>query len=194
MRKAILLTALLAFAPVCAAAQDRKQDGGGGGADSGILYGRDYSFVVKAPKGWVLDDASAKSQGLDAVFYPAGSSWKESAVVMYVGIGRKAGEKDTIDGVIARDIIDFKKAAPGLKVIDAQAIPLSRGKERVVVKYFIDTERGTHEAVAYIDESKVVVMLVLSSKTKERFESSLPALKELAASYFFLSDGPTIQK
>jgi hypothetical protein len=193
MRKAILLTALLAFASVCAAAQDRRQDGGGDG-DSGILYGSDYSFVVKAPKGWVLDDASAKSQGLDAVFYPAGSSWKESAAVMYVGIGRKVSEKDSIDGVIARDITDFKKAAPGLKVIDAQAMPLARGKERVVVKYFIDAEGGTHEAVAYVDESKVVVMLVLSSKTKERFESSLPALKELAASYFFLSDSPTIRK
>jgi hypothetical protein len=193
MRKSILLAAILALASFGAAAQSGKQDGGGG-ADSGILYGPDYSFVVKAPKGWVLDNRSAKSQGLDAVFYPEGSSWKESEVVMYVGIGRKMGEKDTLEGVVSRDLADFKKAAPGLKVVDGQALTLAHGKEKVVVKYLVEAERATHEAVAYIEESKVVVMLVLSSKSKERFESSLPAFKELAASYLFLSDGPTIQK
>jgi hypothetical protein len=192
MLKSILLSALLAFAAFGAAAQSGKQDDGGAG--SGILYGPDYSFVVKAPKGWVLDNTSAKSQGIDAVFYPEGSSWRESEAVMYVGIGRKMGEKDTLEGVISRDLADFKKAAPGIKIVDSQALTLAHGKEKVVVKYFVEAERATHEAVAYIEESKVVVMLVLNSKSKERFESSLPALKELAASYYFLSDSPTIQK
>jgi hypothetical protein len=192
VRKVILLTTLLALACVCAAAQDRKRHDGG--AESGIIYGPDYSFVVKAPKGWVLDNSSAKSQGLDAVFYPEGSSWKESEVVMYVGIGRKTGDDDTLDAVMARDLMDFRKAAPRLKVIDGRPLTLARGKERVVVKYFAEPEQGMHEAVAYVDESKVVVMLVLSSKTRERFESSLPALKELAASYLFLSDRPTFRK
>lgn len=192
MRKSILLTFLLIFAHIFAVAQSGQQVEVE--SNSGILYGQGYSFVVKAPKGWVLDNTSAKSQRLDAVFYPEGSSWKESEVVMYVGIGRKTGAGDTLDAVIARDVADFKKASPNLKVVDGKPVTLSHGgKERVVVKYFI-AEQHSHEAVAYIEESKVVVMLVLSSKSKERFESSLPALKELAASYFFLSESPTFQK
>ena len=192
MLKSILLAAVIAFISFTAAAQDKKQDEGD--ADSGMLYGPDYTFLVKAPKGWVLDNESARRQGVDAVFYPVGSSWKNSAAVMYVGIGRKQGAKDSLEGVISRDIADFKKASPDLKVSDGEALPLARGKERVVVKYFIAEQQRSYEAVAYIEESKVVVMLVLSSKTKADFDSSLPALKELVASYFFLTDSPTIQK
>jgi hypothetical protein len=191
MRKLILLTAV-AFIFFTAAAQDKKQDDRD--ANSGMLYGPDYTFVVKAPKGWVLDNESARRQGIDAVFYPVGSSWKNSAAVMYVGIGRKQDAKDTLEGVISRDIADFKKASPDLKVSDGEALPLARGKERVVVKHFIAEQQRSHEAVVYIEESKVVVMIVLSSKTKADFDSSLPALKELVASYFFLTDSPTIQK
>jgi hypothetical protein len=192
MRKLILLAAAVAFIFFTAAAQDKKQDDRD--ANSGMLYGPDYTFVVKAPKGWVLDNESARRQGIDAVFYPVGSSWKNSAAVMYVGIGRKQDAKDTLEGVISRDIADFKKASPDLKVSDGEALPLARGKERVVVKHFIAEQQRSHEAVVYIEESKVVVMIVLSSKTKADFDSSLPALKELVASYFFLTDSPTIQK
>jgi hypothetical protein len=192
MRKTILLAALLALASLGAAAQDKKEDDRE--ANSGLLYGPDYSFVVKAPKGWVLDNQSGRRQGLDAVFYPEGSTWKESAAVMYVGIGRKQGAGDTLEAVIARDIADFKKSSPGLKVSDGGALRLARGKEKVAVKYFVAEQQRSYEAVAYVEESKVVVMLVLSAKTEADFKASQPALKELAASYFFLTDSPTIQK
>jgi hypothetical protein len=50
------------------------------------------------------------------------------------------------------------------------------------------------EAIAYLDEAKVVIMLVLSARSKKEFEAELPAFNGLVSSYLFLGDKVTIQK
>jgi len=50
---------------------------------NGIVYGSDYAFGLTAPKGWMLDNESGVSQGMHAVFYPKGGSWKGSTIVAY---------------------------------------------------------------------------------------------------------------
>src|SRR6185295_8947918 len=73
-----LIVALMLFCTVAAAQND-----------SGIIYGKNYSFALMAPKGWVLDTTSGRQQGLQAVFYPNGSSWKNGAAVMYANVYQK---------------------------------------------------------------------------------------------------------
>jgi len=176
---------LVAFVFLCgvASAQD----------DSGIIFGKNYSFTLTAPKGWVLDNTSGRGQGLQAVFYPKGSSWKTGTAVMYANVYQKTDpSKESIKTVIANDVAEYKKNSADLKVVDAESVLTrtdARSKDKqATVKYFTGDRNANTEAVAYIDEGKVVVMLVLSARSQKDFDSSLPAFKDLIGSYFFLGE------
>src|SRR6266851_2782414 len=130
MIKTISILFALAFFCGVASGQD----------DSGIIFGKNYSFTLTAPKGWVLDNTSGRSQGLQAVFYPKGSSWKTGAAVMYANVYQKSDPtKESLQTIIANDVTQFKKDSSDLKVVDADAIPTrtdARSKDKkAIVKY-----------------------------------------------------------
>ncbi len=161
--------------------------------ESGIIYGKNYSFTLTAPRGWVLDDSSGRGQGVQAVFYPKDSSWKNGAAVMYASVYQKIDpNKESVQTVIANDIAEYKKNSAELKVVDAEPVLTrtdARSKDKkATVKYFTGDRNANAEAVAYVDEGKVVVMLVLSARSQKDFDSSLPAFKDLVGSYFFLGE------
>ncbi|MBV9924096.1 MAG: hypothetical protein JOZ96_03580 [Acidobacteria bacterium] len=160
-------------------------------ANAGIVYGKDHAFAIKAPDGWVLDNQSGVPNGLHAVFYPEGSSWKESKAVMYANGAGKADD-DTLEKFVERDVDGFRKHSPGLKVADDEAPPLN-GKEKVLVKRFSGDRAGSHEAVAYVEESKVVVIIVLHARTQKDFDDALPAFRKLVSTYRFISDRVTME-
>ncbi len=175
-------------------AQEKSQKGG----DSGIIYGENHAFTLTTPKGWVLDSTSGRTQGLQAVFYPEGSSWQKGTVVMYANVYQKKDvKKESLETVIAGDVAEYKKRSVELKVTDAEPLPTTKDArvkdKKATIKYFTGDEHENDEAVAYIDEDKVVVMLVLTARNKKDFESSLPAFKELVGSYFFLGNKVTFQ-
>ena len=174
----LLMTFSLCFS------QDVKpvEDGG-----SGILYGEDHAYSVTAPKGWVLDNRAGASQGVHAVFYPLGKSWADAPAVMYTNVWRKDKENSTIEEVIENDIRSFRERSASLKVNEAPDISIKGGK-KALVRLFTGDVHGNYEAIAYIDEPKLVVLFVLSSKTKEDFETSLGLFDELVKSYFFITD------
>jgi hypothetical protein len=181
---------------LCAAAvaqekSERSNELGPNEYKSGIIYGKDHAFGLKAPEGWVLDNASGVREGLHAVFYPKGSSWGKSEVVMYANVNLKEKEKnDSFEKIIEDDLAGYREHSPNVKVTDAEPLPTATGK-KAVVKYFSGDVNGNYEAVAYVDEEKFVVLLVLTSKTKSGFESSLTAFKQLVGSYLFVSDHVT---
>ena len=156
--------------------------------NSGIVYGRDHSFMLSAPAGWTLDNSSGVSQGMQAVFFPTGSSWKGGIVVMYATVIHKdAGRNKTAGRVIQNDIDECKNASKESTVKDGSSISTTDSK-KAEVKYFYDAQNKNYEAVAYINESKVVVILALSSRSKEDYDKSLTAFNDLVASYYFLAE------
>src|SRR5260221_14683529 len=73
-----LLTSIVAiFVALASASASITEEGGG------IIYGEDHAFNLKAPKGWMLDNESAVSQGLRAVLSRKGSTWENSGVIAY---------------------------------------------------------------------------------------------------------------
>jgi hypothetical protein len=159
----------------------------------GIIYGKNHSFMLTAPEGWIIDNKSGIPNGLHAVFYPKGSSWSKATAMMYANTAsKKVAGNETIGKVIEYDISQFKKKSPDLAVKDAEPLPISKGK-KAIIKYFSGDNFNNHEAIAYIDENKVVVIIVLSSRSKEEFENSLPAFKELLNSYQFLTEDVRIE-
>jgi hypothetical protein len=164
------------------------QDSGG----SGIIYGKDHAYSLTAPKGWLLDNKAGAAQGLYAVFYPQGSSWASGSVVMYTNVGSK-GPKQTINDFIAGDVSAFKSNSPNIKITTGDTLTLEKGKN-ALVRYFTGDVYKNFEAVGYIDEPKVIVMVILTSKNKENFDAALPAFHDLLRSYLFISSDVLIQK
>jgi len=165
------------------------------GQDSGIIYGHNHAYTLTSPKGWVLDNSSGVSQGLHAVFYPVGSSWAGAVTVMYTSIAyRDSSKNEKIEGVMKHDIDKFKQNFPNLRVEEKESIEVDNGKKKARIVYFSADRFGNYEAVAYIPENKVVVIIVMISGNKEKFESNLKAFEDLVKSYMFITDEVIINK
>lgn len=160
---------------------------------AGIVYGNDYVFSIQAPDGWILDNGAGRAQGLCAVLYEKGSSWAAATTVMYANAASKHVDgQRTREELIAYDVEQFRKRAPGLKVTSLPGIETGTGTASI--RRFEGDEHGNYEAVAYIEEKNTTVMLILSSRTEAGFTMAYPAFEKLVRSYHFLTSDVRIQK
>jgi hypothetical protein len=121
------------------------------------------------------------------VFYPRGEKWSSAPTVMYVNPLHGHGTKTrTVSALMAEDEKSFKKNSPRGKVTDGGTIQTS-GKKTAVVRYFSHDGGPAHEAVAYVPEAELVMLLVLSSKTPQGFQGALPAYREMVQSYAWVA-------
>lgn len=161
-------------------------------ASSGLVYGKDHAFWVSAPKGWVLDNRSGAPQGLHAVFYRLGSSWSDATTVMYVNTGRLA-KGESLESFIAGDLARFREQSPNVKMTKESSLSTS-DKRTADVRRFSGDQWGNDEAVAYIQEDAVVVMIVLTARNRPDFEGARLSLAELVKSYRFMTKDVRIDK
>ncbi|MBP7864324.1 MAG: hypothetical protein KA419_00130 [Acidobacteria bacterium] len=155
------------------------------GPGSGLLFGENYLFRITAPDGWVLDNQSGRTMGLDAVFYPKGESWEKTEIRMYVQVWQKEGKG--LKEIVEEDIRNYRKTFPALKVGDEEPIRLTSGKA-ALVKQFVGGNDGAVESVAWFDEKRVVVALVLSAKSVPFFDAARPDFVKLVLSYDYLGE------
>jgi hypothetical protein len=176
---AVVLLALCSSAAHAQANKDDKPE-----LNAGVIFGRDIMFVVKAPEGWVLDGESGARQGLAAVFYPKGSSWKDGAAVMYVNTACRCGVK-SLEEFVEGDVKRFREGSPSLKVADGPALKPGGG-QRVLVKRFSGDGNGNVESVAYVEEGEEFLLFVLTARTQKDFDASASAFDQLVSSYRFV--------
>jgi hypothetical protein len=155
--------------------------------DGVILLGQCFAFILKEPQGWKLDSSAGKSDGVDAVIYRDGQSWRDGTAVMYVRVIYKNRHKKTIEDVIRGDANEFK-AANSNSTVSVMPSLTTRDKKEAMLRHFYDAQNKNEEAVAYIDEPCVVVIIVLTSRTKQEYSESLRAFHDLTASYFFVHE------
>jgi hypothetical protein len=152
-----------------------------------VIEGDNHLFMISAPEGWVLDDTSGMGSRIRCVFYPKGEKWKTSPTVMYVNPLHGFGTKSrTVSALMAEDEKTFRSKAPQGKVTDGGTLQTS-GKKTAVVRYFSYDGGPAKEAVAYVPEAELVMLLVLSSKTPEGFAGALPAYREMVQSYAWVA-------
>jgi hypothetical protein len=164
------------------------------GMNTGMIYGENFAYNLTAPEGWILDNESGVDQGLFAVFYRKGESWKKAVTVMYTNTASL--EEDThrtLDQLIKFDIDDFKSQYSDLKIEKGNDITITE-KNIAKVYYLSGKSYGNFEAMAYIDAGKTGIMIIMSSRTKEGFDNSLTAFESLVKSYFFIADKVKIEK
>jgi hypothetical protein len=181
----IILLIFLSLTPLAASAQEHK---------TGILYGPSHAFALQAPQGWVLDNKSGVSQNLYAVLYPVGTSWRESSAVMYSRGILKGDGIMSIKDQVDKTVKEFKESgSPKISVQFIKEITAEKGHKGAIYHYNGD-QWGNHEAVVYFEEDKSINFIVLTTRTKEAFDSSLKAFEEAAASYMFITDDVQINK
>ena len=193
--RAALLAAALAAIPALAPAATpapRRAPAPAAPAPKGvftILYGDDHAFGITPPEGWAVDDTAGLGSHIRVVLYPRGQKWDTAPTVMYVNpLHQKAEARRTLRQMIDRDIADFMKRSPKGRVTAGR--PLRTGKALVAeVRYFAPEGGEPLEAVAYVAEQDLVMLLVLSSRDGTGFRSGLPAFESLVTSYQFVAGG-----
>jgi hypothetical protein len=154
--------------------------------NSGLVYGPNYSFYLTAPSGWVLDDKSGVSNGFQAVFYPSNFNWKNSPVVMYANWTYKDSVIKDIKSFVENDLERARENGnKNVTAIKTDTIITNKGQVGEIWSYNGDQWQNS-EQICYFEEKNGIVILVLSSRTKNEFDKSIAAFKILLRSYSFL--------
>jgi len=154
----------------------------------GLIYGEDHAYFLTEPDGWILDNQIGVSQGIHAVFYPEGTSWKDSDAVMYSrAVARPEGE-EPIQAQVTNTIDVFKaNGSPDSRAEFRKTITTDSG-ETGEIYYFTGDQWNNFEAVAYFPAPQTINFVVLTCRSREAFERSLPAFETVAESYRFVTD------
>lgn len=148
-----------------------------------VIEGDDHLFMVASPAGWVLDDTAGLGSRIRCVLYPKGQTWAGAATVMYVNPLHGFGAKSrSLSALIAENEKAFQRRAPRGRISDGGSLKTGAGKS-VNVRYFAPDGRAPVEAVAYVPEKELVMLLVLSARTAQGFQQALPAYRELVGTY-----------
>ena len=148
-----------------------------------VIEGDDHLFMVAAPAGWVVDDTSGMGSRIRCVLYPKGQKWANAPTVMYVNpMHGNAIKERTVSAMIAEIEKEFRKRAPKGRVVDAGTLKTGAGKTASVRHFSYDGGPLT-EAVAYVPEEELLMLVVLSSRDSKGFQANLPAFKELVGTY-----------
>jgi hypothetical protein len=144
------------------------------------VKGPDHSFNLTVPRGWVADQSDEIPDGFLAVFYPGGSSWKSSPVVLLATTDTH--ETQGFREYIRKEVAAFK-SEPRHRVFDGGWLPTGDGRS-AVVKHFIDYSGEEPSNIsAYIDENPVMVMLILVTRKRSTLDSYSRLFKKFVASY-----------
>ena len=150
---------------------------------SSLIYSKGGGgFLIDAPEGWIIDREVGKQLGTCCVYYPRGSTWDNAETVMYPNIVTKGSERKTLKEFMESDLKKFREHNSAMTYEDAKDVPLEHNRV-ARVRLFYNVNQGSAEAVAYIDEEKVIALVVLSSKTEKALHESMAMLRSTLRTY-----------
>jgi hypothetical protein len=156
-----------------AASQQTKAKQGTSGKNHTVILESDGgSFAIEGPQDWIADRKVSRRLSVCCVYYPKGS-WDTAETIMYPNIVTKGLGQSTLQELMDSDLAKFRKDNPGMSYVDGD-IPFNERTAKV--RYFHGVNHGSSEAVAYIDEEKIIALVVLSSKSEKGLTEALPLL------------------
>ncbi len=150
-----------------------------------VVEGSGHSYRISAPKGWILEHTGLGSSGKDAQLYPQGSTFANSASVMFVvSASKKAKDFESVDNRMQADAAKMKRDVPNITITRGTSLTTKDHKSASVRVY------GSSEflGVAYLNEDSSIVMFYVKSKDKRRFDNAMYSLKDLVGSYAFIKN------
>jgi hypothetical protein len=161
--------------------QTKPKQGTSGKNHTVVLESDGGSFAIEGPQDWIADRKVGRRLSVCCVYYPKGS-WDTAETIMYPNIVTKGPGQSTLQELMDSDLAKFRKDNPGMSYIDGD-IPFNDRTAKV--RYFHGVNHGSSEAVAYIDEEKIVALVVLSSKSEKGLTEALPLLLGVLETYTY---------
>lgn len=182
----LLFLSLALFCGLFLAQQPNEANKHSSPADRSVLvYSKGASgtgFWLDVPSGWVIDQEVGKRHGICCVFYPKESTWNDAETVMYPRVTTKESAQNSLKEFMDQDLADFREHNPEMKYEDAEDMPL-KNKRIAKLRYFYGVNHGSSEAVAYIQEERIIAVVVVSSRSRNGLEDSLPIFRGLLETY-----------
>jgi hypothetical protein len=180
--KCLVFVMVAAAVTLPAVSQQMKlKQGTSGKNHTVILQSEGGSFAIEGPKDWIADRKVGRRLGVCCVYYPKGS-WDTAETIMYPNIVTKEPGWTTLQELMDADLAKFRKDNPGMSYVDGD-IPFNGRIAKV--RYFHGVNQGSSEAVAYIDEEKIIALVVLSSNTEKGLTEALPLLLGVLETYTY---------
>ena len=181
MKWMVLVMAGAALTLPAVSQQTKPKQGTSGKNHTAILQSEGGSFAIEGPKDWVADRRVGRRLGVCCVYYPKGS-WNTAETVIYPNVVSKRPGQTTLQELMDLDLARFRKDNPGMSYVDGD-IPFKGRTAKL--RYFHGVNQGSSEAVAYIDEEKIIALVVLSSKTEKGLVEALPLLLGVLETYSY---------
>jgi hypothetical protein len=150
-----------------------------------ILYAEGGAFLIDGPPGWVVDRETGQKIGTCCVYYPEGATWDNAETIMYPSIATKGPGLNTLKEFKDSDLEDFRDHNPEMSFEDGEDVFL-KNHRTAKVRYFYNVNHGSSEAVAYVEEEKIIAVVVVSSKTKKGLNESIPLLRSALQTYSYM--------
>jgi hypothetical protein len=156
-----------------------------------VISGQGYAFELKAPRGWYLDDAVAREQGVNVAFFPKGYAWDDAPAVCYARVRTVGGEVKRVEDQVKDTLRNLRQN--GATDPEAHFIRTitTQDASKAQVYYFSGDRFGNHEATAYIQAKGSIEFVTLSARDETAFRNALPAFESLVSSYEDLTKPPS---
>ena len=181
-RTVLVLIASAAFALLATAQKNSEKQPKSNDGPGVIVYSEGGAFMIQGPNGWIADSETGQRLGICCVFYPKGSTWDNAETVIYPNIATKRDKQKTLKEFMDNDLSDFRQNNPSMKYDDGPGIALKDNRV-AKVRFFYGVNKGSSEAIAYIDEEKVIALVVVSSRTQTALNGAMPLLREMLQTY-----------
>jgi hypothetical protein len=148
-----------------------------------VISGQGYAFELKAPRGWFLDNAVARGQGISVVFYPKGYAWDDAPAVCYARVRTAGGEVNRVEDQVKDTLQNLRQngaTEPKARFIRTVT---TQDASKAQVYYFSGDRFGNREATAYIQAKSSIQFVTLSARDEAAFQGALPAFESLVSSY-----------
>jgi hypothetical protein len=184
---AFFTVAAVLASPAVSQQMNHKQKNSGLQNRTVILYSEGGSFLIEGPKGWIADRKVGRRLGVCCVYYHKGS-WDTAETVMYPNIVTKGADQETLKELMDSDLAKFREdnPGPGMSYVEGADIPLKHDRT-AKLRYFYDVNEGSSEAVAYIEEEKIIALVVVSSKTEWGLNDAMPLLRKVLETYTYMN-------
>jgi hypothetical protein len=148
-----------------------------------VVRGKDYAFQIEAPRSWVLDNAVAKDQGLNLVFYPTGTNWDTSKAVIYVRVRTNGAALRNIDDQVNDTLRNLRETgSPNVTVKHVKTLT-TQDASKAEIYYFAGDKFGNLEATAYIQAQGSIHFITLSARDPDSFRQAITAFDAVVTSY-----------
>lgn len=149
------------------------------------LYGKDFSFKVIEPEGWVLDTRSAP-QIANFIFHPVGQDWRRAEAVIFARFIARSDET-TLNGFLEENQTQFEEDCPFAEGDMPEFV--SEKVNDFELRSYICPGFG-NEIVAVKEVPRFFVLFSLNSSMNEGLKGGFPALKQILHSFQWIDTFP----